>query len=193
MILDSEEQWADIPGYEGLYQVSDMGRVRSLRNNTRIKDKMYLIMKQKLDDKGYFRVNLYKNKSPKTFLVSRLVAQTFIPNPENMPMVGHNNDIKSDNRVTNLYWTNALENNHHNGKYDQFIKERNLKMNIIVDKLSKPVKGTNLSTGDEVYYKSTQDASRNGFDNGKISLCCRGKRNSHKGYKWEYVNKEDVI
>lgn len=154
---------------------------------------MHLIMKQKLDDKGYFRVNLYKDKLSKTFLVSRLVAQAFIPNPGNMPMVGHNNDIKIDNRVANLYWTDALENNYHNGKYDQFVKARNSKINTIADKLSKPVKGISLSTGNEVYYKSTQDASRHGFDNGKISMCCRGKRNSHKGYKWEYVNKEGIV
>lgn len=115
----------------------------------------------------------------------------FIPNPENKPMVGHDNDVKLDNSVSNLYWTDAKENNCHNGKYEAFKKIRKEKMDVIVEKLSKPVKGINTKSNEVIYFKSTQDASRHGFDNGKISMCCRRKRNTHKGYKWEYIDEEE--
>ena len=91
------EAWRPVVGYEGLYEVSLIGRVRSNIPSTRIADKLHKIMRQKVDDHGYLRVNLTKNKTAKAWLVSRLVAEAFIPNPNGYPMVGHNDDVKTNN------------------------------------------------------------------------------------------------
>ena len=86
------EEWKDVIGYEGLYQVSNEGRVRSLINNKELK--------QHLDKSGYYRVVFYNPKTKKhtNQIVSRLVANAFIPNPENKPCVDHINTIRTDNK-----------------------------------------------------------------------------------------------
>ena len=191
MIKDSgerrelQEEWRSCVGYEGLYEVSNFGRVRSLRENTRIKDKENRIMKQKIDDKGYYRVNLNNGKRVKAYLVSRLVAEAFIPNIAGLPHVGHNDDNKANNHVSNLYWTDPKENNHHNGKYARFLQKHNEKIDVIARKISKPVIQTDLKTGQEVEFWSMQEASRQtGVSSGKISMVCAGKRKSAGGYAW---------
>ena len=111
------EIWKDIQGYEGLYQVSNLGRVKSLGRN--IKKPLtkigYVwqserILKGRKDTKGYLRVVLYKDQTPKGFKVHRLVAVAFIPNPENKPEVDHINRDKTDNSVNNLRWVSHKEN-----------------------------------------------------------------------------------
>lgn len=184
MAEHKREAWRPVVGYEGLYEVSSIGRVRSNIPSTRIADKLHKIMRQKVDDHGYLRVNLTKNKTAKAWLVSRLVAEAFIPNPNGYPMVGHNDDVKTNNTVDNLYWTTSKENNHHNGKMQRFQALHNEKIDIIASKLSCPVIGKNKETGDELFFKSMKEAERNGFKSEKISLCCSGKRQSHYGYEW---------
>ena len=111
------EIWKDIQGYEGLYQVSNLGRVKSLgRNVKRPLTKIgYVwqperILKGRKDTKGYLRVVLYKDQISKGFKVHRLVAVAFIPNPENKPEVDHINRDVSDNNVKNLRWASHKEN-----------------------------------------------------------------------------------
>ena len=107
--MKSEEIWKDIPGYEGLYQVSTFGRVKSLdrvvggQNNTtrRIKGKLKVPQQ---DDKGYSRTMLHVNNLYKLFLVHRLVAITFIPNPLNLPQVNHKDENPKNSHVDNLEW-----------------------------------------------------------------------------------------
>ena len=165
--------------------VSSTGRVKSLREDTRIADKTNRIMRQKFDDKGYLRVNLHRNKKCKAELVSRLVALAFIPNPDNLPMVGHDDDNKKNNHVENLYWTDSRENNNHNGKMERFQAEHNLKIAQIASALSTPVIATDPKTGEETWYPSMQAASRAGnFDVGKISKVCSGERKRHRGFYW---------
>lgn len=177
------EVWKSVVGYEGLYEVSNYGRIRSLIKNTRIRNADGL-MKFKYDNHGYYRVNLTKNKTQKTELVSRLVATAFIPNPNGLPHVGHEDDNKNNNSVSNLYWTDAAENNNHNGKMERFQAIHRKKISIIAEAISNPVIGRNIKTGKEIKFPSMQEAQRNGFDCGKISMCCSGKRKSHKGYEW---------
>lgn len=74
-------EWRDVSGYEGLYEINNLGEVRSLRPGTRIADKEKHIMRQKYDSKGYLRVNLHKNGHCRAELVSRMVASAFVPNP----------------------------------------------------------------------------------------------------------------
>ncbi|MDU6360109.1 MAG: NUMOD4 motif-containing HNH endonuclease [Clostridiales bacterium] len=105
------EIWKDIEGYEGLYQISSFGRVKSIEriddNNHLVREK---ILKQQNNKFGYCTVGLYKNKQQKKFMVHRLVAQAFIPNVDNKSDVDHINTIRDDNRVDNLRWCTRKEN-----------------------------------------------------------------------------------
>ncbi|NRT88729.1 hypothetical protein DE167_004750 [Clostridium beijerinckii] len=91
-----EEIWRDICDYEGLYQVSSLGNIRNLKRNK--------LLSLKPKKQGYIRVNLVKQGIHKTFTVHRLVALAFIPKEENKNLINHKNEIKSDNRVSNLEW-----------------------------------------------------------------------------------------
>lgn len=115
-----EEIWRDIEGYEGLYQVSNLGRVKSFDREYEawhsrgkkivthhIKGK---ITKGSLTDKGYYKVSLTKEGVSISFFVHRLVAEAWIPNQKNKPFVDHINTIRTDNRVENLRWCNSKEN-----------------------------------------------------------------------------------
>lgn len=186
-----KEIWKDVEGYDGVYQVSSKGRVKSLDtirwNGQAFYMKKGRILKQKLDDKGYYRINLYHDGKCRTYLVSRLVAQAFISNPNNLKLVGHDNDVKTDNTVENLYWTDYSENATHNGVHERVTAKRQLKINDIADALSKPVIGRSDTNGNTVLrFKSAHEAQRNGFLSCKISMCCNGKRKKHGGFTWEF-------
>ena len=125
------EEWKSIPGYEGLYEVSSYGRVRSVERCDRFNHKIVSkILKPNYVNSGYFRVGMYKNKTFKYYLIHRLVAQAFIPNPDNLPQVNHKDEDKSNNRVDNLEWCSRsynmnygtlqqrrIQTNINNGKY----------------------------------------------------------------------------
>lgn len=110
------EIWKDIKDYEGMYQISNMGNVRSLMTKKNLKPE--------IANGGYLRVNLYKDGKGKKFRVHRLVAEAFIPNPDNKPTVDHINTIVSDNRVSNLRWFTYKEQITEN----ETTKERHYKM-----------------------------------------------------------------
>lgn len=117
--LYNMEIWKDIKGYEGIYQVSNYGKVKSLDraiwmeiNNCFGKFKSNLL-KQENGANGYPKVVLCKNNLPKTYLVHRLITIAFIPNPYNKPEVNHKNGIKIDNRLENLEWVTLSENHTH--------------------------------------------------------------------------------
>ena len=96
------EQWKNVVGYEGLYEVSSVGRVRNKKTKRNLKpDK---------DKNGYLRICLYKEGIAKKYFVHRLVAKAFVPNPENKPQIDHINTIKTDNYYKNLRWATPIEN-----------------------------------------------------------------------------------
>ena len=132
------EVWKPISGFEGLYEVSNMGRVRSLRRNI-------VISARKREKDGYVTCNLSKEGSVKCKLVHRLVAETFIPNKESKPEVNHIDGNKQNNSIKNLQWVTASENQRHsieiglrkgsrlqNGGSVLLTKEINDKINSIV-------------------------------------------------------------
>lgn len=123
LLMNELEAWLDIVGYEGLYQVSNLGRVRSLDRGMYVRQDRYKqprwtnrkgkILNIYLDGKGYQMVRPSLFGIPKTLMVHRLVAQAFIPNPDNKPAVNHINSNCLDNRAVNLEWCTIAENNHH--------------------------------------------------------------------------------
>lgn len=115
-----EEIWKDIPNYEGLYQASNLGRIKALPkiiNNGRSYGRLILsnekIMKPRYDKDGYLHIGITKNKKQKIISVHRLIALAFIPNPLNKTQVNHINGIKDDNRIENLEWVTNSENQLH--------------------------------------------------------------------------------
>ncbi|AMN35505.1 NUMOD4 motif-containing HNH endonuclease [Clostridium perfringens] len=174
------EEWKFIKGYEGLYKVSSLGRVKSLTRqikrktgNYKIQGKLLSLIKMK---NGYLRVGLYKNKKYKLYAVHRLVAEAFLDNSNNFPQVNHKNEVKTDNRVENLEWTTREENINFGTRTERCKR-----------KLSKKVKGTNIKTGEIIVFPSTVEAGKNGFSQSAVCTSCKNKK-PHKGYIWKYVS-----
>lgn len=108
-----EEIWKDIAGYEGKYQVSNLGRVRSLQYHNTKGIRRIGYLKTAVDNKGYLRCALSKNNKLTTFKVHRLVASAFISNEENLPQINHKDGNKLNNHVKNLEWCNNSQNQLH--------------------------------------------------------------------------------
>ena len=118
VLRNAPEYWCDVNGYEGIYQVSNLGRVRSLDREIKRKNGKKLLIKGQplkvhLNRRGYLRINLRKDGKDTNHTVHRLVAKAFIPNPEDKPQVNHLNGVKTDNNVCNLEWCTRAENIEH--------------------------------------------------------------------------------
>ena len=120
-----EEIWKDIIGYEGLYQISNFGNVRSVERKDRFNRKQGGFLLKQGKTKGYYKVELCKEGKVKSFYIHKLVAEAFIPNPNNLPEVGHKDELnlynsnECNNNVNNLYWTSSVDNSnmpHHRNR-----------------------------------------------------------------------------
>lgn len=173
-----EEVWKDIKGYEGLYQVSNTGRVKRIgkyKNQFNAEWESNRCLKMGKDKDGYNLVHLSKNGTVKCKKVHRLVAEAFIKNPKNYEMINHKNEIKDDNRVENLEWCDVTYNN--NYKSARTRKYKKVEMLSLDGKILKE-------------YESILKASiENNLDKSHIVKCCKGKIKTTGGYKWRY--KED--
>ena len=188
MIKANIELWKDVKDYEGLYQVSTLGRVRSLDKyvNAKIRNvdkvlKRGRILKPVYNKDGYLKVNLYKNGKETNFFVHRLVAKTFIPNPDNLPLVNHKDEVKDNNYPYNLEWCT----DEYNKNYGTAI-ERIKKTLTNRKDMSKKVYQYDMQGNLIKEWSSTAEAGRNGFSSSCISSCCLGKRKFHKGFIWSY-------
>ena len=170
--------WKPIAGYDN-YMVSSFGRVKSLNYNGTKREK---ILKPCKNRKGYLRVALFKNRKGKWFRVHRIVAQSFIPNPDNLPQVNHINEFKTDNSVWNLEWC-TNEYNHNYGTRN----ERAGLAQTNHPSTSKSVVQLDLLENFIREWPSAMEAQRNGFHNGNINSCCKGRYKTHKGYRWMYA------
>lgn len=173
------EIWKDIKGFEGLYQVSNLGRVKSVEhivndplNGTRtVKERILSSEKMKC---GYLRTALSKDSKMKKVLTHRLVAETFIPNSQNKPQVNHIDGNKKNNAVSNLEWCNNSENILHADKTGL----RDMK------KLYKRCRC--IETG-EIFESIKAAGKFVGMTPTQISSACKGKRNTVKGFHFEYI------
>ena len=161
------EIWKDIPGYVGLYQVSNTGRVKSFKNQY---GHGVRILKGEKTQSGYIQVSLNK----KRYKIHRLVAMSFIPNPDGLPQINHKNEIKTDNRAENLEWCTAK----YNINFGSCIERRSAKR-------GKPV--ICIETGN--VFASCSAAGRElNLDFSHIAKCCRGILPKHKGFHFMFVN-----
>lgn len=192
-----KEEFKDIKGYEGLYQISNTGKIKSLkrmvvRNNNRpllVEEK---ILKPSVDKRGYLYVGLLKNGIKKTYSVHRLVAEAFIQNPNNLPQVNHKDENKQNNCVKNLELCDAKYNNNY-GTRNKRIAEK-ISKKLINGKTSKQVLQIDKTTNEVIAeFPSVSEVQRQlGIRKSNISACCLGKPNHNiaGGFKWQY-KKED--
>lgn len=166
------EDWADIKGYEGLYQVSTLGKVKSLPRHGTYSEPH--ILKVSSDGNGYLQVGLCKNSIYKSHKVHRLVATAFIPNPNNLPEVNHRDENKHNNRVSNLEWCNR--------NYNVNYGSRTNKTKKPVTQLTKS--GETLATYESLT-KVKEALKISNISN--ISNVCKGKRKSAYGYRWKFI------
>ena len=162
------EIWKDVKDYEGLYQVSNLGRVKSLYTNSILKGCKHI--------NGYLGVNLYKNGSKSTKKIHRLVAQAFIPNPENKSQVNHIDENKTNNMVSNLEWMTAKENSNHGTRTERISKTQSI-----------PIIATNLKTGEYTeFYGSSECARQLGLHQSHITEVLKGRYKQTGGYTFQY-------
>lgn len=171
------EEWKDIEGYEGLYQISNYGRVKSLKYG---KEK---ILKGGKVSSGYLQVGLCKDGKLVRKYIHRLVAEAFIPNPNNYEQVNHKDEDKSSNIVLNLEWCDSKYNNNYGTR-----NQRSAEKQINDPKRSKKVDQIDKVSGEVIRkWESTMECDRNGFNQGAVAACCNGLRKTHKGYIWRYI------
>lgn len=179
-----KEEWRDIEGYEGLYQVSNLGRIKSLE---RIDNYNRLVKEQILKpiaNRGYLRVCLYKDGKQKKISVHRIVAENFLENPHNYPQVNHKDENKSNNCVENLEWCTAKYNSNYGTKNERVAASNTN------GKCSKPLLQIDKNTNEVIAeFPSTMEVKRQlGFCRVAVSECCTGKLKSAYGFKWKFKN-----
>ena len=191
--MEEIEIWKDIPEYEGLYQVSNFGRVKSLERIVLFKDnRVYVYKEQMLKQwisRGYPTINLHKNNIRKTFRVHCLVASAFLENPDNLPCINHKDENKQNNYVDNLEWCtheynmnygtrNERISNKHKGKKrsKEFIKKKQIK-----------ILQYTLDDNFIREWESIKQASEElNINSGYICNCLKGRRKQCSGFIWKY-------
>jgi hypothetical protein len=166
-----QEIFKDIPNFEGRYQISNFGKVKSIYFSHRI-------IKNTISKQGYYYVRLFVNNKKSKFFIHRLIANAFIPNPENKPQVNHIDGNKLNFNLNNLEWCTGFENMQHAHK-NNLIKYRNLKI-IQVDKNKQVIKKHNSIKEAAIFLGNIKYDSN-------IVKCLKGKLYYAYGFKWLYA------
>lgn len=167
-----QEIWKSVVGYEGLYEVSNLGSVRSLpRKGTNITGR---VLRYSTDRCGYRQVILAKFGERKCAKVHRLVAQAFLPNENNHPCINHKDENKQNNNVGNLEWCSYYYNNIYNGRAKKAASKKHKKvfcveLNSVFDSFADAARSTQISAGN-------------------ICWCCKGNLQTAGGYHWRYAD-----
>ena len=174
----TKEIWKDIEEYEGLYQVSNLGRVKRLKGKYVSVER---ILKLCRHTDGYLQVGLCKNGKRKTHKIHRLVAQAFIPNLEKKLEINHIDEDKTNNNVNNLEWSTRKENCNH-GTHNERVSKT----------MSIPIIATNLKTGESKdFYGARECARQLDLNPASITDVLKSRRKSTGGYTFKYLNKGD--
>lgn len=177
------EEWKDVLGFEGFYQVSSEGNVRSVDRKYVTSNGKERFYKGKLltpsdAGKGYKNVMLSAKGRRATPRVCRIVAEAFVPNPKNLPQVNHKDENKSNDRADNLEWCTAK----YNTNYGTGLKRRS-------QKISKKVLQFDLDGNLIAEWESISAAGKTlGIDGSHITRCCKGKLFKSGGYRWKYAD-----
>lgn len=169
------EQWKDIKikkkgkihDFTGLYRVNTHGDIWSYTKNC--------LITAKRNTNGYLKVALAKNGCKSSFLIHRIVAEVFIPNPDNLPEVNHIDEDKTNNSVNNLEWCNHKYNLNHGTASKR-----------IAEKQSKIIQQFTMDGELVKEWKSTRECGRNGFHRCYVCACCRGEKSQYNGFIWRY-------
>lgn len=177
--MKSNEIWKDIPNYEGLYQVSNYCRIKSLerfkQNHSKMQKVESKILKPYLNNNGYYYVSLTKNGKTKILYIHRLIATAFIPNPNNYPCINHIDGNKLNNNISNLEWCSYKHNNEEAYRIG-------LKRTIPTNQYD--LNGTFIKT-----WKSREEIKRElGLNPADIWRVCKGIRKTCGGYIWRYAS-----
>lgn len=168
-----KEIWKDIKDYEGIYQVSNLGRVKRVETDR--------ILKGNKQTQGYLVVNLSKNNIASTKRIHRLVAQAFIPNPENKSEINHIDENKTNNRVNNLEWSTAKENINHGTRNKRSSKTKSI-----------AIIATNLKTCESTEFYGARECARQlGLHQASITKVLKGRLTQTGGFTFEYLNEGD--
>ena len=166
-----EEEWRPVVGYEGLYEVSNMGRVKSLNYKRTGQEG---ILKGRKDGSGYLQVNLSKDGKCKSYKIHRLVATAFCENQMGYNEVNHINEDKSDNKAENLEWCS---------------RSYNMNYGTRAEKTYKPVFSVDKVSGLIMYWESIREAEKCiGISHQNICHCLKGRQKSAGGFYWYYSN-----
>lgn len=171
----TEEIWKPVKGYEGEYEVSNLGRVKSLPRKTTSGK----LLKYSDNGNGYQHLVLTKNGSQRDFYVHRLVAQTFIPNPDNLPEVNHKDENKANNCVDNLEWCNKK----YNMNYGTAIKRASEKQMFHISQYT--INGEYVAS----YYGLSEAANAINVGKSAITNCLKGRSQLCGGFIWKYKDK----
>lgn len=187
-----EEIWKDIADTHGLYQVSNMGRIRAVPKRRLVRNGYTAywpgqIIKPHLSNSGYFCVHFYVEDKTISRYIHRLVAKAFIPNPFNLPQINHKNEDKLDNRISNLEWCDCKYNNNYGTHTER---------SSWSTRQCKTIRHHVAMISDDVIisvFNSIQEASvATGIDDSAITKVCYGRPKFYTagGYVWRFINDE---
>lgn len=164
-----KEIWKSVNGYEGLYEISNLGKVKSLKRNKILKANII---------SEYKHVTLYKNGNAKIFKIHRLVAENYIDNPNKLECVNHKDENKINNNVNNLEWCTKKYNCNY-GKRNEKMSKKKSKYKIV----QKNKEGLIIKIWQNIWDLEHSTT----YNKQNIRLCCQNKHKTAYGYKWEYI------